>query len=163
LDGVEFEQEFEQEFESEFESESKNAIVRMRSSMKVAVIVCRSLLGLGFIVFGLNILFPFLPQPPPPEGSLLGQFMTVMFPTHWMSLVGAFQLVGGILVVVGGTAPLGLAFLAPVLVNILACHILLMGGAGIAPGLVFSLLEVFLLYAYRSSFSGILTTKARPG
>jgi len=93
----------------------------------------------------------------------MAQFMTVMFPTHWMSMVGVFQLVGGILVLVGGTVPLGLAFLAPVLVNILACHICLMGGAGIAPGLVFSVFEAFLLYSYRSSFAGILTTKARPG
>jgi len=131
--------------------------------MKIAIIVCRFLLGLGFVVFGLNILFPFLPQPSPPVGSLMAQFMTVMFPTHWMSMVGVFQLVGGILVLVGGTVPLGLAFLAPVLVNILACHICLMGGAGIAPGLVFSVFEAFLLYSYRSSFAGILTTKARPG
>ena len=131
--------------------------------MKIAVNICRFLLGLGFVVFGLNILFPFLPQPPPPEGSLMAQFMTVMFPTHWMSIVGVFQLVGGILVLVGGTLPLGLALLAPVLVNILACHICLMGGGGIAPGIVFSILEAFLLYSYRSSFSGIMTTKARPG
>jgi hypothetical protein len=93
----------------------------------------------------------------------MAQFIAVMFPTHWMGIVGVFQLVGGILVLVGGTAPLGLALLAPVLVNILACHICLMGGSGIAPGLVFSLLEAFLLYSYRSSFAGILTTKARPG
>jgi uncharacterized membrane protein YphA (DoxX/SURF4 family) len=131
--------------------------------MKIAINVCRFLLGLGFVVFGLNILFPFLPQPPPPEGSLMAQFMAVMFPTHWMSVVGFFQLLGGILVLIGGTLPLGLAILAPVLVNILACHICLMGGGGIAPGIVFSVLELFLLYSYRSSFAGLLTTKARPG
>jgi putative oxidoreductase len=131
--------------------------------MKIALIVCRFLLGLGFVVFGLNILIPFLPQPPPPEGSLMAQFMTVMFPTHWMSVVGFFQLVGGMLLLFGGTVPLGLALLAPVLVNILACHICLMAGGGIAPGLVFSIIEAFLLYSYRSSFAGILTTKAKPG
>ncbi len=129
--------------------------------MKVAVIISRVLLGLGFVVFGLNLLHPFLPQPPPPPGSLAAQFMAVAFPTHWMGLVGLFQFVGGTFVLLGGTAPLGLLLLAPVLVNILAFHICLMGGEGIAPGLVFSALEGFLLFSYRSYFSRILTTKAK--
>ena len=130
--------------------------------MKIATIVSRVLLGLGFVVFGLNILHPFLPQPPPQEGSMAAQFMAVAGPSHWMSVVGFIQLVGGALVLVGGTAPLGLALLAPVLVNILVFHVLLMGGEGIAPGIVFSILELFLLYSYRHHFAGILTTKARP-
>jgi putative oxidoreductase len=131
--------------------------------MKIATIICRVLLGLGFTVFGLNILHPFLPQPPPVEGSLAAQYMTVMMPTHWMSVVGLFQLVGGVLVLIGGTAPLGLALLAPVLVNILAFHICIMGGEGIVPGLVFSVLEIFLIYSYRSYFKPLFTTKASLG
>ena len=129
--------------------------------MKAATIISRILFGLGFTIFGLNILHPFLPQPPPPEG-LVTQFLTVMGPTHWMTLVGLVQLVGGILVLIGGTAPLGLVLLGPVLVNILTFHILLEGGQGIAPGLVFSVLEVFLIYAYRNNFRGIFTTSASP-
>ena len=129
--------------------------------MKIAVVICRTLLGLGFVIFGLNILFPFLPQPPFPEGSLPAQFMAVAWPTHWMSVVGVSQLVGGILVLIGGTAPLGLLILAPVLINILSFHICLMGGEGIAPGLVFSILEIFLLVTYRRYYSSVLTTKAK--
>jgi uncharacterized membrane protein YphA (DoxX/SURF4 family) len=128
--------------------------------MKIAVIISRVLLGLGFVVFGVNILFPFIPQPPFPEGSMAAQFMAVAGPSHWMSVVGLFQIVGGVLVLMGGTAPLGLLLLAPVLVNILTFHIFLTGGEGIAPGLVFSALEVFLLFSYRRYFTDILTTKA---
>jgi putative oxidoreductase len=130
--------------------------------MKIAVIICRTLLGLGFIVFGLNILFPFLPQPLPVQGSLIAQYVSVMGPSHWMALVGAFQLLGGILVILGRTAPLGLALLAPVLVNIVAFHVFLDGGHGVAPGLVFSGFEIFLIYAYRAYFMPLFTTKAVP-
>lgn len=130
--------------------------------MKIAVIVSRILLGLGFTIFGLNILHPFMPQPPPPEGSLTAQFMTIMVPTHWMAIAGFFQLAGGLLVLVGRTAPLGLVFLGPVLVNILAFHICIEGGQGIAPGLVFSALEIFLIYAYRSHFRALFTVNASP-
>lgn len=130
--------------------------------MKIATIICRVLLGLGFIVFGANIIFPFLPMPPPVEGSLTAQFFAVMWPTKYMLLVGVFQLVGGILVLIGRTAPLGLALLAPVLVNILAFHIFLENGHGLLPGLVFTILEIFLIYAYRNYFLPLITTKATP-
>ena len=130
--------------------------------MKFLVLGIRVLLGVGFMVFGLNILHPFLPQPPMPEGTLASQFMAVMVPTHWMKVVGFFQLLGGLLVLIGGTAPIGLALLAPVLVNIIVFHVALMGGEGVASGLVFSVFEVFLIYAYRESFAGLLNFKAQP-
>lgn len=130
--------------------------------MKIAIIVSRVLLGLAFTVFGFNILYPFMTPPPPPEGSLIAQFMTVMGPTHWMTLVGVFQLVGGLLVLIGKTAPLGLALLAPVLVNILAFHVFLDNGNGLTAGIIFSVLEIFLIYAYRSHFRGIFTASASP-
>lgn len=130
--------------------------------MKISVMICRLLLGLGFVIFGLNIIHPFLPQPPPVEGSLPAQFLAVVGPTHWMSVIGFFQLVGGILVLIGGTLPLGLVMLAPILVNILLFHICLMDGAGLAPGIVFSVFEIFLLFSYRRYFLPILTAKATP-
>jgi hypothetical protein len=130
--------------------------------MKIAAVVSRAFLGLGFVVFGLNILHPFLSMPPFPDGSQPGLFMAVMVPSGWMKLVGLAQLSGGLLVLLGGTAPLGLLVLAPVLVNILAFHVFLMGGAGIAPGIVFSILAAFLFYAYRGNFAAIFTIKAVP-
>lgn len=130
--------------------------------MKIAVLICRILLGVGFVIFGANILHSFIPHEMPPEGSLPMQFMNVMVPTHWMSMVGLFQLLGGLLVLIGGTAPLGLALLAPVLVNILLFHVCLQEGSGLLPGLVFSALEIFLMYAYRENFRGLLTASAKP-
>jgi putative oxidoreductase len=130
--------------------------------MKIVALICRILLGIGFVVFGANILHPFMPMHPPPVSSPPGQFMELFFATGWMKVIGIFQLVGGLLVLIGGTAPLGLCLLAPVLVNILCFHSLLMGGQGIAPGLVFTLFEVVLIYAYRANFAGIFTAKAVP-
>ena len=129
--------------------------------MKIAAIICRVLLGAGFVVFGSNILVPFLPMPPFQPGSPALTFFTLMAPSGWMTVVGLFQLVGGILVLIGGTAPLGLALLAPVLVNILCFHICITHGEGLAPGLVFSALEAFLIYSYWGYFRSVFTTKAR--
>jgi hypothetical protein len=55
--------------------------------MKIAILIGRVLLGMGFIIFGLNILHPFMTSPPPPEGSLAAQFVGVMVPSHWIALV----------------------------------------------------------------------------
>ncbi|HTD24044.1 MAG TPA: hypothetical protein VK738_15410 [Terriglobales bacterium] len=130
--------------------------------MKIAILISRVLLGVGFIIFGFNILHPFITAPPLPAGSLAAQFVAVMVPSHWMLLVGVVQLLGGLLVLIGRTAPLGLVLLGPILVNILAFHIFIQGGQGIAPGLVFSVLEIFLIYAYRGYFRAIFTVNALP-
>src|SRR5712675_1302514 len=74
--------------------------------MKIAILISRFLLGMGFIIFGLNILHPFMTSPPPPEGSLAAQFVAVMVPSHWIAFVGVLQLLGGLLLVIGRTAPL---------------------------------------------------------
>jgi uncharacterized membrane protein YphA (DoxX/SURF4 family) len=123
--------------------------------MKIATVVGRSLLGLGFVVFGANLLHPFLHMPPFPAGSPGAQFMAVMGPSGYMRFVGIFEFLGGALALFGRTAPIGLSLLGPVLVNVLAFHVLLMGGEGLAPGLVFSALELFLVYSYRDSFAAI--------
>ena len=131
--------------------------------MKIVALICRILLGLMFVVFGANGIHPFIPMGPmPPAGSPPAQFMGVMMPSGWMHHVAFFQILGGLLVLIGGTAPLGLVILGPILVNILLFHILLTGGQGIAPGLIATLLEIILIYAYRANFAGIFSYRATP-
>jgi uncharacterized membrane protein YphA (DoxX/SURF4 family) len=131
--------------------------------MRVVVIICRILLGLLFLVFGLNGFLHFIPMgPPPPAGSPVAQFMGIMLPSGWMHFVFALQVLGGILVLIGGTAPLGLGVLAPMIINIWCFHILLAGGHGLGPGIFAAVLEIVLIYAYRANFRGIFTTHAAP-
>jgi putative oxidoreductase len=130
--------------------------------MKIVALICRILLGLMFVVFGANTLHPFMPMDMPPAGSPPALFMGVMGPSGWMHHVGFFQLLGGILVLIGGTLPLGLCIIGPIIVNILIFHITLLGGHGIGMGLFAALLEIILIYAYRANFAGIFTYKAKP-
>ena len=119
--------------------------------MKYAVLAARILLGLAFLIFGANILFPFLPMPAQPPSDAATWSM-IMKAHKWMAFIGLCQVVGGLLVLVGRFVPLGLTILAPVLVNILLFHITLAGGAGIATGLVLTIFEIFLLFVYRRNF-----------
>jgi len=128
--------------------------------MKIVAIICRILLGLIFVVFGANIVHPFLPQPPMDPNAISTKFAMVMVQSGWFKVIGCFQLLGGLLVLYPGTVPLGLCVLGPLIVNILLFHLTMTGGVGIAPGIVVALLEIILIYAYRSSFAGIITHKA---
>jgi len=56
--------------------------------MKIATIIARVLLGLAFVVFGLNFFFNFIPAPPPPPG-LAGDYLKVFAASGYTHVVGA--------------------------------------------------------------------------
>jgi putative oxidoreductase len=122
--------------------------------MKIATTIARSLLGLIFVVFGLNMFLQFIHMPPPPEGPA-GEFMTALFVSHYVYVVGALQVVGGLLLFTGRWTPLGLALVGPVIVNIVCFHAL-MAPAGLPMAIVVSLLALFLLWRYREHFAGLV-------
>lgn len=129
--------------------------------MKIAVLICRLLLGVMFVIFGTNILFPFLPMPPMPPSDAT-TFATILTTHKYMAFVGVIQLVSGILLLVGRYVPLALTMLGPVIVNILLFHFLLEGGTGVFPGLLTLLLEIFLIVVYRRSFLGLFDAAPEP-
>ena len=98
--------------------------------MKIASMISRYLLGLVFVVFGLNGFLHFIPQGPMPTG-VAGEFMaTIMMESHYMVPVFAFQVIGGVLLLINRYVPLGLTILAPIIVNILIVHTLLLPARG---------------------------------
>ncbi len=120
--------------------------------MKIAVIIARVLLGLVFLVFGLNAFFHFIPQQPMPGDA--GTLAMLMFTHGWFTFYGILYVIAGILLLVGIYVPVALVLLGPIIVNILLFHLTL-APAGIGPGLVCALLELFLIYAYWPAFAGI--------
>jgi putative oxidoreductase len=122
--------------------------------MKIATIIARVLLGLVFVVFGSNAFLHFIPMPPP-KPSLATDFSMALFKSHYFYVVAILQIVGGALCLVGRFVPLGLTLLGPVIVNIMLFHIFL-EHSGFQPGVIVSVLALFLLWAYRSAFAGLL-------
>src|ERR1700719_3722047 len=92
--------------------------------MKIATFIARSLLGLIFVVFGSNVFLHFIPMAPPPEGPAR-DFTTALFFKHLLYVVGALQVLGGLLMFTGRWTPLGPALVGPVIVNILLFHALM--------------------------------------
>src|SRR6185312_2249372 len=121
--------------------------------MRIVVIICRILLGALFVFSGLNIFFNWVGPKEMPTG-LPGEFMHVMFTSHYIWVVGACQLLGGLLLLIGRYVTLGLVLLGPVLVNILAYHIS-MDMKGIPPGIVCTILWAVIAWNYRKNLEGI--------
>jgi uncharacterized membrane protein YphA (DoxX/SURF4 family) len=123
--------------------------------MKIASTIARYLLGLMFVIFGLNGFLQFIPAGPMNQPAT--QFMTVVAQTHFMLFFMTVQLVAGLLLLSGFFVPLALVLLAAELYNILAFHLTIM--PGIAPGLVACVLWVLVFVQYRESFKGVLAAK----
>jgi putative oxidoreductase len=123
-------------------------------AMKIATIIVRLLYGLAFTVFGLNFFFNFIPAPPPT--GLAGDYFKVLAASHYLYVIGAMQLLSGLLLLIGKFVPLALTILAAMIFNILWIHIL-MDPSGLPMALVFAAIELFLIWSYRDRFAGILS------
>ncbi len=127
--------------------------------MKHAPNIAGGLLGLLFIVFGMNFFLKFIPMPPgPPEGSPPALFFAALFPTGYLAFVKVLEVLGGLLVAIPKSRNIGLLVLGPIIVNILAFHIFLLKGAALADPVVIlvTILPLFLLWTARKSFAGLL-------
>jgi uncharacterized membrane protein YphA (DoxX/SURF4 family) len=125
--------------------------------MKILTLIARLLLGLIFVVFGLNGFLNFLSMGPMPSG-LAGQFVGALALSHYFWVVAALQIAGGALLLVNRFVPLGLVLLGPVIVNIILYHVFL-NQTGIAPAIVVTILWLIVFYAHRQYFSGIFVQR----
>jgi putative oxidoreductase len=121
--------------------------------MKITAMIARFLLGLIFLIFGLNGFFHFLSMPAPT--GVAGQFIGALFVSHFLIVIFVIQLIGAVLLLVNRYVPLALTLLAPIIVNILLFH-LLMAPSGLPLAIIVTVLWVLVFLSVRSAFSGLL-------
>ncbi len=125
--------------------------------MKIAVLIARILLGLIFVVFGLNGFLHFIPMGPLPSGPA-GAFLTALVQSHYTLVVSALQVAGGVLLLLNRYVPLALVLLGPVIVNIFFFH-LLMAPSGLPLAIVVIILWGLAFLRHRQYFSGIFVQR----
>ena len=127
--------------------------------MKHAPTIVGILLGLLFIMSAVVVLFNLIPpdkmpKPATPEAAM---FMGALGPTGYMTFVKVCELLGGILVAIPRTRNIGLLFLGPIILNILAFHIFISKEGLLSPMLIgIVVLALYLLVAGRKAFAGLL-------
>ena len=132
-----------------------------RSAGRIVTAIVRILLGLMFLVFGLNGFLNFIPAPkdmPPEIMNVMGALMQA----GYMTVVSGAEVIIAIMLLTNRFVPLALALLAPIVVGIITFHVAL-DLKGIVPGLVVLIIELYLAWAYRGAFRPMLRAKVSPG
>jgi len=124
--------------------------------MKIASTIARVLLGLLFTVFGANGFLHFIPMPSP--AGLAGQYMGALFVSHYLVIVFAVQLVGGLFLLANRYVPLALILLGPVIVNIVCFHAFL-APEGLPMALFAVVLWATVFAGVRKAFSGVFVQR----
>src|SRR5262245_15861599 len=132
-----------------------------KSAGRIVTAIVRILLGLMFLVFGLNGFLNFMPPPK----DLPQEIITVMgalMQAGYITVVSGAEVLIAVLLLTNRFVPLALALLAPIVVGILTFHIF-MAPATIVPGVVVTAMELYLAWAYRGAFRPMLQAKTTPG
>lgn len=120
--------------------------------MKIASTVARYLLGIIFLVFGLNGFLSFIKMPPPTGTA--AQFMGALFVSHYLVVVFLLQLIPALLLLANRFVPLALVLLGPIVVNIFLFHAL-MEPSGLPLAGVAVVLWLLVFRGVQSAFRGI--------
>jgi putative oxidoreductase len=122
--------------------------------------VTRVLLGLTFVVFGLNGFLHFIPMQPMPGGA--GQLIGALAGAgYFFPLLKATEIAGGLALLTGRFVPLGLTVLAPIVVNIAAFHFFLTPGS-VGMSIFLLAATAYLGWAYRDAFRPMLAAVVKP-
>jgi hypothetical protein len=121
--------------------------------------VARTLLGLAFVVFGLNFFLHFLPQPPPPPEA--GAFLAAMVAGKILAIIKPIEIAAGLALVGNRFVPFALAVLAPIEIAIVAFHVVF-APAGLPLIAVLVALTILLAWSYRAAFAPMLRARVEP-
>lgn len=125
---------------------------------KALPIIAGILLGLCFLAASVPVLFNLVAIPKLPEGTPAAHFMAAFVPTGYIKFVKIFEFTGGILVMIPRLRNFGLLLLGPVIVNIIAFHVLVDDPRHlINPMLdIIIVCALYLLWNARKNFAGLL-------
>jgi hypothetical protein len=137
-----------------------NAMLAKENTVRIVSQIARYLLGLIFLVFGLNGFFNFLHMPGPT--GVAAQFFGAIFVSHFYVVVFLLQIVPALLLLANRYVPLALTILGPIIFNIVCIHAF-MAPAGLPLAIVVTVLWLLVAYSVRAAFSGILASGVQKG
>ena len=127
--------------------------------MKNAIIIIRTLFGLLLVFSAVVVLFKVPVDAPAPTGNAL-TFMTGLMATgYFMTLLKVVELICGMMLIANICAPLATVAIFPISLNIILFHAFLDDPKKLPVAVFVILANLFLAYAYRKNYVGLLATK----
>jgi len=125
--------------------------------MKIAVLIARLLLGLIFVVFGLNFFFHFITMAQPPMSAPATAFSGGLFGSgYFFQYMKVIEIASGLFLLINRYTALFVVILFPISLNIFLFHAILVP-SGVPLGTIVLLLNLFLAFAYRKYYSSLFT------
>jgi uncharacterized membrane protein YphA (DoxX/SURF4 family) len=128
----------------------------MNKLLSYAPTAARLLLGLIFVVLGLNGFLGFIPLPPH-EGAAAKFMQGLAAAGYFFPLLKITEIAVGLALLSNRFVPLALVVLAPITLNIVGFHSL--APAGLPMAIVIVALQLGLAWHYRDAFAPLLTPR----
>jgi hypothetical protein len=127
--------------------------------MKKLPCIAALLLGLAFIVFGLNFWLHFLPSKgaPAPES-----FVGLMYSSGYLAVIKGLEVLGGVLLILPRTRVLGLFLVGAILFNIACVHQFFFGGLKDPTVIGLIVLALFVAWSKRYALCCVNTCGCGP-
>jgi len=126
--------------------------------MKKATMVARILLGLIYLIFGLDYFLHFIPYEPHHTGRVAAFKEGLKGVGYFYPMLKSIQIAGGVSLLVNRYAPFFSVVLFPVSVNVFLYHTILVP-SGWLMGVLLIVPNLFLGYAYRKYYQGMFIRK----
>ena len=136
-------------------TETRGSVTLRFTNLPAAV---RILVGLNFLMVGLNGFLDFLPRPATLPAGAAGFMGGLAAAGYMLPLISGTQVVAALLLLSNRFVPLALAVLAPVIVNIVLFHAFLYPAGAIMAGIA-TLLYLYLVWTYRSVYAAMLAMR----
>ena len=127
--------------------------------MKIAVLIARILLGLIFVVFGINFFHPLFHMAQPPMTAQATAFSGGLYGSgYFFQYMKVIEIVSGLFLLINRYTALFILALFPISLNIFLFHTIL-APAGMPVGTAIIVLNLFLGIAYFKYYKSIFTAK----
>jgi putative oxidoreductase len=127
--------------------------------MKTVSTILRVVLGLIYVIFGLNFYLHFIPLEMPTEGPIAAFMGGLSAAPYMWHAIKMTEIVGGLLLISGSYVPLALTILFPITLNIFLFHTTMTPLSEAPMAIVMMLVHIVLFFQFKSSFAGILDGK----
>jgi len=121
--------------------------------------IARTLLGLAFVVFGLNYYLHFLP--PPVMSADAMAFGGALTAGKIFSITKPIEIAAGLALLGNRFVPLALTLLAPIEIGIITFHAVF-EPSGLPVVVILIALTIYLAWSYRSAFAPMLHARVEP-
>jgi putative oxidoreductase len=127
--------------------------------MKITTIILRSLLGLLYLIFGLDYFLHFIPYQPMHTGAAADLKAGLMGTGYIYPMMKTIQIIGGLSLLLNRYAPFFAVVLFPISLNVLLFHTFLVP-SGWLMGVFLMVPNLFLGFAYHKYYVGLFIKKA---